>query len=173
MNVVGIPLLVIGLVLILNALALQGKIRARDVGLLNLFTGSLALLAGLYLGTVPAQLPLAAAMLLFAITYLWHGLNALKESVDQRAFGYFCLLSALLALPYAGQAYFREGDVGWAVAWVSFSFWWLLVYLRCAGNARVRELAVAVNYLTGVEVLAIAWLHLYGSSPLQALARLG
>jgi hypothetical protein len=163
--------LFIGLVLILNALALQGKILTREVGIFNLFAGALTLVAALYLGTVPAQLPLSAALLLFAITYLWFGLNTLKQTEDQQALGYFSLLSAVLALPYAAQAYFREGDLGWSVVWVSFGLLWLLTYLRSVGNTRLRGLTIVTNYLTGLEVLALAWLHLNGSAPL--LTRVG
>jgi hypothetical protein len=171
MSITGIPLLFIGLVLILNAIALQGKVRARDAGLVSLCAGGLTLLAALYLSAAAQVVP-ATALLLVGCTCIWSGLNALKDVEDQRAFGYFCLLGAVLSLPCAGQAYLRDADVGWTAAWVSFGFLWFLSYLvRVAGNTRLRGLTIASNYLVGIETLALGWLYLYNILPFKALTR--
>ena len=91
----GVPLLFIGFILVVNAIWLQGKVDTKDVGIFNLLVGILATIGALYFGLVQENFPLSAGGLLFAMTYLWVGINAIRGAEDQRALGYYCLLVAI------------------------------------------------------------------------------
>lgn len=161
----GVSLLFIGFILIINAIWLQGNVESKDVGIFNLIVGILATVAALYFGLVQGNFPMSAGGLLFAITYLWVGVNAIRGATDQRALGYYCLLVALTTIPFAAKAYLA-GDLGWAFEWVTYGFLWFLFYLLMArGNERVMGLTVATTYVVGIEVAVTGWVYLYGYWP--------
>src|SRR4029077_3121597 len=96
-HTLGVSLLFIGKILIVNAIWLQGKVETKDVGVFNLIVGVLATVISVSYGLpygIPAEhsVSLMGGGLLFAITYLWVGINALRGATDQRALGYYCLL---------------------------------------------------------------------------------
>jgi hypothetical protein len=174
MNFVAIGLLALGIVLILNGLSAQGKIRPREVGILNLCAGSVAALAGVWVGAIQGQAALAAAVLLQALAAIWSGLNGVFKVEDQRAFGYFCLVTAILSVPAAAQAYVRQESTPWAATLVGFGFLWLLSYLTlAAGNTRVRGLQTATTFVLGIGAVTVSCLSLYNIGPFQALPRVG
>jgi len=78
----GVPLVFIGMVLILNAAWLQGKVDTRDVGIFNLLVGILGAMSALYFGWAQSNFSLAAGAMLFAMTYLWVGINAVRGATD-------------------------------------------------------------------------------------------
>ncbi len=161
----GVDMLFIGMILIVNALWLQGKVETKDVGIFNLLVGVLATIAVLYFGLVQKNIPLAAGAMLFAMTYLWVGLNALRGATDQRALGYYCLLVAITTIPFAIKA-LLGGDLGWAFSWVSYGVLWFLFYqVLAAGNTRVMGLTIALTYFVGIEVAVTGWAYLYGYWP--------
>ena len=161
----GVSLLFIGFILVINALWLQGKVDTKDVGIFNLLVGILATLAALVFGLAQENYPLCAGGLLFAVTYLWVGINALRGAEDQRALGYYCLLVAITTIPFAIKA-FTSGDLGWAFEWLTYGFLWFLFYLVMAkGSTRVMGLTVATTYFVGIEVAITGWIYLYGYWP--------
>jgi putative amide transporter protein len=164
-NFLGVSLLFIGFILLINAVWLQGKVESKDVGIFNLLVGVLATTAALYFGLSQGNYPLCAGGLLFAITYLWVGINAIRGAEDQRALGYYCLLVAVTTIPFAIKAYIA-GDLGWAFEWVTYGFLWYLFYLVMAKkNERVMGLTVASTYVVGIEVAVTGWMYLYGYWP--------
>ena len=162
----GVLMLFIGFILIVNAIWLQGKVDTKDVGWFNLLVGILAAIGVLYFGLVqPANIPLSAGVMLFSMTYLWVGINALRGAEDQRALGYYCLLVAITTIPFAIKA-FQGGDLGWTFEWVSYGILWYLFYqVLAAGNTRVMGLTVAITYFVGAEVAITGWMYLYGYWP--------
>ncbi len=161
----GVSLLFIGFILVINALWLQGKVDTKDVGIFNLIVGILATVAAMYFGLVQGDFPLCAGGLLFAITYLWVGINALRGAEDQRALGYYCLLVAATTVPFAVKSYLA-GDLGWAFEWATYGFLWFLFYLVMAkGNTKVMGLTVATTYAVGIMVAVTGWAYLYGYWP--------
>jgi putative amide transporter protein len=160
----GVDMLFIGMILIVNALWLQGKVETKDVGYFNLFVGILATISVLYFGLVQNSIPLAAGGMLFAMTYLWVGVNAIRGATDQRALGYYCLLVAIVTIPYMSKA-FQGGDLGWAFSWASYGILWYMFYqLLTKGNA-LGGLTTAMTYFVGIEVAITGWLYLYGYWP--------
>lgn len=161
----GVDLLFIGMLLIVNALWLQGKVESTDVGYFNLFVGILASITVFYFGLVEKQIPLAAGGMLFAMTYLWVGANAIRGATDQRALGYYCLLVAIVTVPFAIKA-FNGGDLGWAFEWVTYGALWYMFYLLMAkGKSELTGATAALTYFVGFEVAITGWAYLYGYWP--------
>jgi hypothetical protein len=162
----GIGLYYVGAVLIVNGLWLLGYGEDRDVALLNLFTGVITFLIAAYWAFVPGTegTPFnAAGTLLFSFTYLWVFANAIREKEDQRAFGWYCLFVAAIAVP-TGLIVFQSGDLGlallwwiWAVLW--FAFWLLLGIERTEYNDLVGWYTLAVGIVSGAAgfVMAAGW----------------
>jgi len=161
----GVAMLFIGMVLIVNALWLQGKVETQDVGWFNLFVGILATIAVLYFAFVLKAIPLAGGAMLFAMTYLWVGVNAIRGATDQRALGYYCLLVAIVTIPFAIKA-LLGGDIGWAVNWVTYGILWYLFYqVLTVGNKALNGVTVFMTFLVGTTVLVTGWSYLYGYWP--------
>ena len=161
----GVPLLFIGFILIVNAIWLQGKVDTKDVGIFNLLVGILAAIGALYFGLVQNNFPLSASGLLFAMTYLWVGINALRGAEDQRALGYYCLLVAFTTVLYAIKA-FIDGDLGWAFEWITYGILWYLFYQKMTkGNTKLMGMTIVMTYFVGIEVAITGWIYLYGYWP--------
>lgn len=165
MHILGVPMMFIGFVLIVNAWWLQGKVETKDVGVFNVLVGLIAFLASLYYGVAQENFPLCAGGLLFAFTYLWIGVNALRGAEDQRALGYYCLLVAITTVPYMIKA-FQGGDLGWAFSWATYGILWYLFYLLLAkGNTNIMGITIFGTFFVGIEVAITGWLYLYGYWP--------
>lgn len=161
----GVPLLFIGMVLIVNAAWLKNRVETRDVGVFNLLVGVLGAIAALYFAWRHNDLPLSAGFMLFAMTYIWIGINAIRGANDQRALGMYCLLVALITIPYAVKAY-RGGDLGWAFEWVTFGSLWFLFYQMLArGNSKIVGITAMLTYFVGFEALVTGWIYIYGYWP--------
>ena len=165
-SLLGVSLLFIGKILILNAIWLQGKVDTRDVGIFNLIVGTLAMFVATSFGIqAEPNIPGMAGGLLFAFTYLWVGINAVRGATDQRALGYYCLLVAIVTIPYAVQAYIG-GDIGWTVEWITYGILWFLFFMVLTlGNQSVMGFTIFMTYLVGIEVWVTGWLYLYGYWP--------
>lgn len=161
----GVAMLFIGMVLIVNALWLQGKVETKDVGVFNLLVGLLATVGVFYFAFVLKAFSLAGAMMLFAMTYLWVGVNALRGATDQRALGYYCLLVALVTIPFGIKA-LLGGDIGWTIEWVTYGILWYLFYQVLArGNTALTGVTVFTTFVVGIEALVTGWVYLYGYWP--------
>ncbi|KAF3999534.1 AmiS/UreI family transporter [Glaciimonas immobilis] len=161
----GVPLMFIGIAVTLNAAWLGQKVDTRDVGIYNLLAGTLGAIGSVYFAWAHSNIPLSAAVMLFAMTFIWVGINAIRGAVDQRALGLYCLLVAIITIPFAIQAY-RGGDLGWAFEWVTYGILWYLFYqLMGRANTRSMGLTIAVTYFVGIEVLITGWVYLYGYWP--------
>lgn len=164
MHILGVPFLFIGFVLILNALWLQEKIDTKDVGIFNLIVGLIAGLHAFYYGWALSSYALSAGGLLFAITYLWVGINATRGAENQTALGYYCLLVAIITLPFAYMA-FINNTPGWTLEWLSFGVLWYLFYeLLAKDNTKLTSITALLAFLVGVEVLVTGFLFLFDSN---------
>ncbi|ADC64572.1 AmiS/UreI transporter [Ferroglobus placidus DSM 10642] len=136
LEVLGAALLYVGFVLILNGLWLLNKVDAKDVAIMNLFTGIVTFSSSYYnLAVLKAPGAIAWAQgLLFSFTYLWVFFNIVRDISDQRALGWYCLLVAITAVisgaltppTEIGLAVLKFLWFEWAALW--FSFWVLLVH---------------------------------------------
>jgi len=107
----------------------------------------------------------SAAVLLFGITYLWVGVNCLRGATDQKALGVYCLMVAILCLPFAYKT-FGMGDIVFTVEWLAFGLTWFLFYqLLYAGNAGIMKLLVTMVYVVGIAAGFTGWSMLYGYWP--------
>ena len=70
----------------------------------------------------------ASGIYLFGFTYLWVGINAVKE-YSNRGFGWFALLVTLCAVVYAVESFVRADDLGFGVIWVLWGILWFLFFL--------------------------------------------
>jgi|ERR671923_807422 hypothetical protein len=179
----GVVLLYVGAVLVVNGIWLIGQaraaaageagaaaaeahptfIQAREVAVLNLFTGFVGVAASVTLMIQGnrdediAALRGAGYILLFAFTYLWVAANAFLNA-GGRAFGWYCLFVAITAIP-AGIWSFANADgndasIYLGVCWFAWAVLWFLFFLLLALDRPIARLAGA---LAVVEGIGTAW----------------
>lgn len=160
----GLVLLYVGAVLILNGLGMFGRISDREIGLFNLFVGSLTLLVALQQafgrGADADSIKSAALSLLFAFTYLWVAFNRFS-GVDGRGLGWFSLFVALTAMPVALDT-LRDANSVWGLwlglSWALWAILWLLFFLLLALQKPVARITAHVSIFSG---LTTGWLPGY------------
>lgn len=130
-----ICLILSGTALLINGLGLLGRIPARDSGSFNVVIGALQLLLAVLLAAAAGGdgglLLGAAGILLFGITYLYVGLNALFD-LGSAGVGWFCALVALLAVFYSAAHVAQDPFL--SVLWLSWAVLWSLFFLILAGG---------------------------------------
>ncbi|PVE14963.1 AmiS/UreI family transporter [Arthrobacter sp. Bz4] len=130
-----ICLILSGAALLINGLGLLGRIPARDSGVFNIVIGILQLLLAVLLATAAGgntELLLGAAgIVLFGLTYLYVGLNAVLN-LESAGVGWFCALVALLAVFYSVANIARDPFL--SVLWLSWAALWSLFFLVLAGG---------------------------------------
>jgi hypothetical protein len=131
----GLILFYVGAVLILNGLWMLGQIADKEVFVINLLVGLLALRVAHESAFGPGANALsvrdAALTLLFAFTYLWSAYNKLVAT-DGRGLGWFSLFVAVNATAVGLRLALGADDV-WstmdAVSWLAWAVLWLLFFL--------------------------------------------
>ncbi|EMY33853.1 AmiS/UreI transporter [Arthrobacter crystallopoietes BAB-32] len=130
-----ICLILSGVALLINGLALLGRIPPRDSGTLNLLIGGLQLVLAALIAVAAAgdsaQLLSAAGVVLFGLTYTYVGLNSLFD-LGSAGVGWFCALVAALAVVYSASN--LAADPFAAVLWASWAVLWTLFFLLLAGG---------------------------------------
>lgn len=130
-----ICLILSGAALLINGLGLLGRIPARDSGSFNVVIGALQLLLAVLLAAAAGGdgglLFGAAGIVLFGITYLYVGLNALFD-LGSAGVGWFCALVALLAVFYSAANVVQDPFL--SVLWLSWAVLWSLFFLILAGG---------------------------------------
>ncbi len=165
MEFIGVLLFFIGFVLLINAAWLQGKCEATDAGVLNAIVGVLGVGTSVYIGFVAHNAPLSAGLLLFAITYIWVAVNALRGAKDQRAFGLYSLLVALATIPFAYKTSLANDPV-FAFEWLCYGLTWFLFFLLFyKGKAAIMKTVIFMVYLVGLEAVITGWSMMYGYWP--------
>ncbi len=161
--ILGMGLIYVGMVLVVNGIWLLGIGNNRDVSIFNLFVGALLFIIAIWwaFGELWAfgeyqsgDAFVAAGTLLFSFTYLWIGINAIRDIGDQRSFGWYCILVTVIAVP-TGYLVFLDGDFGlaglwwtWAVLWATF---WVLLGLELDEYTEpIAWFTTVVGIVTGV-----------------------
>jgi len=160
----GLVLFYVGAVLILNGLWMLSLIGEREIWVVNLFVGSLSLLAALRqaLGgdADAASVRAAAFALLFALTCLWVAANRLTQA-DGRGLGWFSLFVALTAVPVAADT-LRTAGTAWGVwlglSWAAWAVLWLLFFLQLVLRKPVARLA---GWMAIGQGIATGWVPGY------------
>lgn len=164
MGMLGCALVYVGFVLFLNGLFVWGKLEAKHVWPMNLFTGVL-IFAGV-MRTVVFQgqeiTPYFFGMqsLLFAFTYLWLAINMVWD-LEGQGLGWYCLLVAVVAVPTAFTAL---PDVGLLVLWLMWASLWFMFFLLLALGKEIGKptaIWTIVNAIatggSGYAILIKAW----------------
>jgi len=152
----GFLLLYVGAVLFLNGLWLMGKIQDREIVVINLISGAVAV--GVVIhdafapGATQGSIGAAAITLLFGTTYLWVAWNRLN-AVDGRGLGWFSLFVSITLLPVIAQSIgAAQGLFGWwmALNWVIWAVLWFMYFLLLAGGRPILRQTAAMTLTAGV-----------------------
>ena len=104
----GLVLFYVGAVLCLNGIWLLGKIGDAEIGVIDVFVGSITLAVALYSAFGPnadlSSVKAAALTLMFTFTYFWVAWNRWNKS-DGRGLGWFCLFVAITTVPVFLQGF--------------------------------------------------------------------
>lgn len=170
-------LMMIGGTLLLNGLAVLGVMDGKSIALFNVFTGILATVTPFYLltrvaGTDGASLDTVlstAPMWLFALTFLWVGVNAFTEHTPTGV-GWYCLWVAFMALAFSAVNVFRLDAPADAVIWANWAFLWAMFWILLGlGKARVATftgwLAVLLSIWSVTLQGLVGMLGIWPSAP--------
>jgi hypothetical protein len=132
-------LLMIGGTLFINGLVVLGKVSGRSAAPYNIFTGLLATLTPFYLLSSVAPTDRAsfdtilgiAPMFLFALTFLWVGINAVTDN-EPEGVGWYCAWVAALAVALALVNFIRFDQIREGVIWLNWALLWGLFWLLLA-----------------------------------------
>jgi hypothetical protein len=155
----GLVLFYVGAVLILNGLWMLELIGDREIWVINLFVGSVSLLAALRQAfgadADAASVRAAALSLLFSLTYLWVALNRFTGA-DGRGLGWFSLFVAITAVPVAADTLIgavTAWQIWCGLSWAAWAVLWLLFFLQLVLRKPVSRiaawLAIGEGVLTG------------------------
>lgn len=158
----GVALLFIGANVFLNALWLQDKVDTKDVGIINLIAAFMGISGSFYAALAQDNFVFSAAFLFFAFTFLWVGVNALRGQEDQRAVGWYSLLVAIFAIPYA-LINLQAGLYGWVVSWIIYGILWFLFWVLLGlQKPGALKPTIAFAYITGVLVMVTGFVTING-----------
>jgi hypothetical protein len=170
----GLALLYVGAVLFLNGLWLLGKIGDNEIGVIDVFVGTITGLIALFLAFGPAadaaSIKAAALTLLFTFTYFWVAWNRWNKEADGRGLGWFCLFVAITTIPVFLQTFATATttwDIWFGIAWLSWGVLWFLFFLILAlGRTNLTKMTGAICALQGIYTGWIpGYLLLNGSMP--------
>ena len=162
----GLGLFWVGAVLFLNGLWVLNKISDNEIGVIDVFVGSLTLLIALYLAFGPnadlASVRGATFLLLFTFTYFWVAWNR-WNGADGRGLGWFCLFVAITCVPiFADTLLNSQGNVWqiWlAISWASWGVLWFLFYMILA--LKRTELSRFTGMLCTAQGIYTGWIPGY------------
>lgn len=170
MGMLGCALVYVGFVLFINGLMLLGKLNAKQVFPMNIFTGIL-IFAGV-MRTVFLQgqdiLPYFLAMqsLLFAFTYLWVAINSIWD-LDGKGLGWYSLLVAVVAVP---TAYTALPDIGLVILWLMWASLWFMFFLLLGLGKEIAQSTAVWAIINGIASGAAGYLILIQAWPWLAKA---
>ncbi|MEY8830117.1 AmiS/UreI family transporter [Sedimentitalea sp. XS_ASV28] len=152
----GFLLLYVGVVLFLNGLWLSEKIEDREIVVINVVSGIVALLVALasIFGTDANEgsIRAGALTLLFATTYFWVAYNRLVP-VNGNGLGWFSLFVSITVLPVAVRTFATATtalDLWMGVNWVIWSVLWFMYFLLLAMQRPILRATAAVTLFAGI-----------------------
>jgi hypothetical protein len=153
----ALGLLFVGSVLLVNGLALLGRVDAAAAAPINLFVGALLVVVVLYLA-LPATDDLtpvfsAAGFLLFGFVYLYVGILNLTGHAATGV-GWYCAWAAGVSLVIALVTFIRDGDVKFGVLWLLWSLLFAMFFV-VLGLGRT-QFTVVTGWITVVESIITA-----------------
>ncbi len=153
----ALGLLFVGSVLLVNGLALLGRVDAAGAAPINLFVGALLIVVVLYLA-LPATDDLtpvfsAAGFLLFGFVYLYVGILNLTGHAATGV-GWYCAWAAGVSLVIALVTFVRDGDVKFGVLWLLWSLLFSMFFVVLVLG--LTQFTVVTGWITVVESLITA-----------------
>lgn len=152
----GFLLLYVGAVLFLNGLWLSGMIEDREIVVINVVSGVVALLVALVSvfgsGADNESIRAGSLTLLFATTYFWVAYNRLV-AVDGRGLGWFSLFVSLTVVPVALRGLSTAEtalDLWMGVNWVLWALLWFMYFLLLAMQRPILRATAAMTLLIGI-----------------------
>lgn len=150
----SVGLMFAGVALLVNGLALLGRVDARSVVAVDLLVGGLQLGIALTVGFQGESFA-ASQTLLFSFTYLWLAYNSLMKVTDARAFGWYCLFVTTVAVPTSFVT-FDDGGPWFGVFWLVWATLWFLFFLLLAlGKERIMAATGAFTVFVGVATCMV------------------
>lgn len=151
-------LIYVGAVLFINGLLLLNWLTPREAGPINLFVGGLQIFTPIYLIVTAADgdseaVFAAAGIFLFGFTYLWVGINCVKD-YSNRGFGWFALFVALCCVVFALNNFFSVGDFGFGVIWLLWGILWFLFFLVL--GLELERMTAATSFFTVIVAIITA-----------------
>lgn len=164
-------LLMIGGTLLINGLAVLGYVQGNGAAIYNIFTGVLGTAAPFYLlmqlsgsdATAYDTVLSVAPIWLFALTFLWVGVNSLTGHTSTGV-GWYCLWVAIVAVGLALVNFFRFSLAPEGIIWLNWAFLWVLFWLLLARGW--TQIAVFTGWVAVIQsvwtVTLQAFLNLVG-----------
>ena len=153
----ALGLLFVGSVLLVNGLALLGRVDAAAAAPINLFVGALLVVVVLYLA-LPATDDLtpvfsAAGFLLFGFVYLYVGILNLTGHAATGV-GWYCAWAAGVSLVIAVVSFVRDDDVKLGVLWLLWSLLFAMFFVVL--GLGLTRFTVVTGWITVVESVITA-----------------
>jgi len=139
----GVALMFTGAVLLVNGLALIDRVDGPSVAVFNLIAGALDTGVGIWAGLTGNPFGMGQ-IFLFAFTYLWLAWNALTQTSDWRAFGWYCGFVAVMALPTSFFNY-SESAPWFGTFWMCWGALWYLFFIMFGLGVPVRQAFAGVT----------------------------
>lgn len=153
----ALGLLFVGSVLLVNGLALLGRVDAAAAAPINLFVGALLIVVVLYLA-LPATDDLtpvfsAAGFLLFGFVYLYVGVLNLTGHAATGV-GWYCAWAAGVSLVIALVSFLRDGDIKFGTLWLLWSLLFSMFFVVL--GLGLTRFTVVTGWVTVVESVITA-----------------
>lgn len=150
-------LIYVGAVLFINGLLLLNWLTPREAGPINLFVGGLQIFTPTYLIVTANgssdEFFAAAGIYLFGFTYLWVGINCMKD-YSNRGFGWFALFVALCCVVFALNNFISVHDAGFGVIWLLWGILWFMFFLVL--GLELERLTAATGFFTVIVAIITA-----------------
>ncbi|MDR1430863.1 MAG: AmiS/UreI family transporter [Propionibacteriaceae bacterium] len=174
--ILGLVMFIVAAVFFVNIAFACGKCAQKENGWLNLIFGGILLflillgIAKEWSGPSTAEYPStalwwAAQVLLFAMTYVFLGLQRIKD-FDGRVVGWFCGF-VVINVPLPTYQTFMSGDVLLGIIWIIWGYLWLLFFISMGLGklndskifAKVTVVSMIVGFLVSLWVPGLYMLN--------------
>ncbi|MGL6199193.1 MAG: AmiS/UreI family transporter [Lachnospiraceae bacterium] len=174
--ILGLVMFIVGAVFLVNIAYAFGKCERVENGVFNLIFGVILLfliLTGIVkewkgpsLGDYPtAALWWAAQVLLFAMTYVFLGVQRIKN-FDGRVVGWWCLF-VVINVPLPTYQTFMSGDALLGVIWIIWGWLWLIFFVTMGLQKftesqvalRVTQVSMIVGFLISLWIPSLYMLN--------------
>ncbi|MCQ0091866.1 AmiS/UreI family transporter [Roseovarius sp. M141] len=152
----GFLLLYVGVVLFLNGLWLSGKIEDREIVVINVVSGTVAMLVAFFsvfgAGADAESTRAGSLTLLFATTYFWVAYNRLV-AVDGRGLGWFSLFVAITVTPVALRTLATAQttlDYWMGINWAIWAVVWFMYFLLLALQRPILKATASATLFAGI-----------------------